>query len=42
MLARITILALAALVLAGCGAINCGAAGDDNRAGGGCRAHTTF
>ncbi len=42
MLAQIVIPALAALVLAGCGAINCGAAGDDSRADGGCRAHTTF
>ncbi len=42
MLTRIAILAMAALVLAGCSSINCGAAGDDGRQGGGCRAHTTF
>jgi hypothetical protein len=42
MLAKITLLALAALTLAGCGTVNCGAAGDSDRAGGGCRAHTTF
>jgi len=42
MLKRLTILALAALVLSGCANVNCGGSDDANRAGGGCRAHTTF
>lgn len=39
MLTRIAILALAALVLTGCGTVN---RGDNRRQGGGCGAHTTF
>jgi predicted small secreted protein len=42
MLKKIAVLALAAMVLSGCGSMSCGAAGDDNRTSGGCRAHTTF
>lgn len=41
MLAKLALLALAALTLAGCGTVNCGGSGDNDRAGGGCRAHTT-
>ncbi|HWA63170.1 MAG TPA: hypothetical protein VG939_17455 [Caulobacteraceae bacterium] len=34
--------AAALMALSACSAVNCGAAGDGDRAGGGCRAHTTF
>jgi hypothetical protein len=36
------IIALAAMALNACAAVNCGARGDSRDAGGGCRAHTTF
>jgi len=42
MLKRLAALALTALVLTGCAAVYCGGSDDANRAGGGCRAHTTF
>lgn len=42
MLKRIAALALTALVLTGCAAVNCGGSDDSGRGAGGCRAHTTF
>jgi hypothetical protein len=42
MFKRLAVLALTALVLSGCAAVNCGGSDDSGRGGGGCRAHTTF
>ena len=41
-IAIVAVISLVALALQACGAVNCGAAGGSDRAGGGCRAHTTF
>jgi hypothetical protein len=39
---RLGLLALAAVLLAGCNSINCGENSQNGSAAGGCGAHTTF